>query len=47
MLAADILRSSGRQDLPDLKHLYDGFPDMPLVSISDAQRGPIPDANFA
>jgi glycosyltransferase involved in cell wall biosynthesis len=37
----------GRQDLPDLKHLYDGFPDMPLVSISDAQRGPIPDANFA
>src|SRR3984893_9871894 len=37
----------GRQDLPDLKHLYAGFPDMPLVSISDAQRGPIPDANFA
>ena len=37
----------GRQDLPDLKHLYDGFPDMPLVSISDAQRRPIPNANFA
>ena len=37
----------GRQDLPDLKHLYTGFPDMPLVSISDAQRQPIPDANFA
>ena len=37
----------GRQDLPDLKQLYLGFPDMPLVSISDAQRGPIPDANFA
>jgi hypothetical protein len=36
----------GRQDLPDLKHLYAGFPDMPLVSISDAQRGPIPNANF-
>lgn len=36
----------GRQDLPDLKHLYAGFPEMPLVSISDAQRAPIPDANF-
>jgi glycosyltransferase involved in cell wall biosynthesis len=37
----------GRQDLPDLKHLYVGFPDMPLVSVSHAQRVPIPDANFA
>ena len=36
----------GRQDLPDLKHLYAGFPDMPLVSISNAQRAPMPDANF-
>ena len=37
----------GRQDLPDLKQLYRGFPDMPLVSISDAQRLPITSANFA
>jgi glycosyltransferase involved in cell wall biosynthesis len=36
----------GRQDLPDLVHLYRGFPDMPLVSISNAQRLPVPDANF-
>jgi glycosyltransferase involved in cell wall biosynthesis len=36
----------GRQDLPDLKVLYDGFPEMPLVSISEAQRKPIPNANF-
>ena len=36
----------GRQDLPDLKHLYAGFPEMPLVSISNAQRAPIPNANF-
>jgi glycosyltransferase involved in cell wall biosynthesis len=36
----------GRQDMPDLKHLYSGFPDMPLVSISNAQRKPIPDANY-
>ena len=37
----------GRQDLPDLRVLYFGFPEMPLVSISDAQRQPIPSANFA
>jgi glycosyltransferase involved in cell wall biosynthesis len=37
----------GRQDLPDLLPLYLGFDDMPLVSISDAQRRPVPDANFA
>jgi glycosyltransferase involved in cell wall biosynthesis len=37
----------GRQDLPDLKPLYAGFPGMPLVSISNAQRLPITDANFA
>jgi len=36
----------GRQDLPDLKVLYEGFPDMPLVSISEAQRKPIANANF-
>jgi glycosyltransferase involved in cell wall biosynthesis len=36
----------GRQDLPDLQQLYAGFPDMPLVSISNAQRVPIKDANF-
>jgi glycosyltransferase involved in cell wall biosynthesis len=40
----------GRQDLPDLKHLYAGFPDMPLVSISIAQRAPltsVPGVTFA
>jgi glycosyltransferase involved in cell wall biosynthesis len=36
----------GRQDLHDLKPLYVGFSDMPLVSISNAQRTPIPNANF-
>jgi glycosyltransferase involved in cell wall biosynthesis len=36
----------GRQDLPDLKPLCLGFSDMPLVSISNAQRKPIPNANF-
>ncbi len=35
----------GRQDLPDLKPLYIGFSDMPLVSISNDQRRPIANAN--
>ena len=37
----------GRQDLPDLLPLYLGFDDMPLVSISNDQRRPVPNANFA
>ena len=36
----------GRQDSPDLKVLYAGFAEMPLVSISNHQRKPIANANF-
>src|SRR5262249_24427525 len=36
----------GRLDLPDLQPLYDEFRDMPVISISDAQRGPLPQANW-
>ena len=36
----------GRQDLPDLKPLYLGFSEMPLVSISNDQRRPVANANF-
>ncbi len=36
----------GRLDLPDLAPLYRQFHDMPLVSISDAQRRPIPSAQW-
>jgi glycosyltransferase involved in cell wall biosynthesis len=36
----------GRQDLFEMLEFYTTFPDMPLVSISDAQRAPIPAANF-
>ncbi|HVV81668.1 MAG TPA: glycosyltransferase family 4 protein [Kofleriaceae bacterium] len=32
----------GRLDLPDLYAVYRAFPDMPVVSISDAQRAPLP-----
>jgi glycosyltransferase involved in cell wall biosynthesis len=37
----------GRQDLPDIKPIFLGFEDMPLVSISGAQRNPVANANFA
>ena len=36
----------GRQDLPDLKPLYIGFGEMPLVSTSNDQRRPVATANF-
>jgi glycosyltransferase involved in cell wall biosynthesis len=36
----------GRQDLPDLHGFYFGFSEMPLVSISEVQRQPLPHANF-
>jgi glycosyltransferase involved in cell wall biosynthesis len=36
----------GRQDLVDHLPLYLRFPEMPLVSISDAQRLPLPRGNF-
>ena len=37
----------GRQDLPDIKPIFLGFDEMPLVSISSAQRCPVASANFA
>jgi glycosyltransferase involved in cell wall biosynthesis len=36
----------GRLDLPQLQPLYQEFADVPLVSISDAQRRPLPRANW-
>ncbi|MHB8878848.1 MAG: glycosyltransferase family 4 protein [Myxococcaceae bacterium] len=36
----------GRLDLPDLQPLYREYDDMPLVSISDAQRAPLPFARW-
>ena len=36
----------GRLDLPELGPLYAEFADAPLVSISDAQRAPLPRANW-
>jgi glycosyltransferase involved in cell wall biosynthesis len=36
----------GRLDVPDLVPLYREFRDIPLISISDAQREPLPWANW-
>ncbi len=36
----------GRLDIPELKPLYQKFTDMPVISISNAQRRPLPMANW-
>jgi glycosyltransferase involved in cell wall biosynthesis len=36
----------GRQDLPELPGIYRAFPHMPLVSISNHQRLPVPPVNW-
>ncbi|HHM06026.1 MAG TPA: glycosyltransferase family 4 protein [Gammaproteobacteria bacterium] len=36
----------GRLDLPDLQAVYAEFHDQPVVSISDAQRAPLPQAQW-
>jgi glycosyltransferase involved in cell wall biosynthesis len=44
--AARVTTLHGRLDIPDLAPLYRTFADEPLVSISDAQREPLPWANW-
>ncbi len=36
----------GRLDLAELQPVFDTFPNAPVVSISDAQRRPLPQANY-
>jgi glycosyltransferase involved in cell wall biosynthesis len=36
----------GRMDLPEFADVYRLFPQVPLVSISDSQRKPLPDLNW-
>jgi glycosyltransferase involved in cell wall biosynthesis len=43
---ANLTTLHGRLDLPDLVPLYRAFPEMPLVSISDSQRTPLPWVNW-
>ena len=37
----------GRLDLPELSPVFEAFPDVPVVSISDSQRVPLPQAHYA
>ena len=37
----------GRLDLPELQPVFGAFPEVPVISISDAQRRPLPQAHFA
>jgi len=43
---AHVTTLHGRLDLPELVPLYKEFNDIPVVSISDAQREPLPDADW-
>ncbi len=43
---AHVTTLHGRLDMPDLRPLYQEFADVPLVSISDAQRRPLPWVNW-
>ena len=36
----------GRLDMPELQPLYGLYGDIPVVSISDSQRAPLPQANY-
>ena len=36
----------GRLDLPEHQPVFTTFPDTPVISISDSQRRPVPQANF-
>src|SRR5690606_10565735 len=36
----------GRLDLPGLPLVFGEFPEMPLISISDTQRAPLPEGNW-
>lgn len=43
---AQVTTLHGRLDIPDLMPLYREFSDMPVISISQAQRGPLSWANW-
>lgn len=45
--AAAVTTLHGRLDLPELAPLYRQYTDMPVVSISNSQRDPLPHANYA
>jgi glycosyltransferase involved in cell wall biosynthesis len=43
---AHVTTLHGRLDMPEIKPLYAEFPDVPVTSVSDAQRAPLPRAGW-
>lgn len=43
---ASVTTLHGRLDIPELQCIYDEYREIPVVSISDAQRRPLPQANW-
>ncbi len=41
-----VTTAHGRLDLPEVRRVYAQFPEQRLISISDAQRAPLPDADW-
>jgi glycosyltransferase involved in cell wall biosynthesis len=46
LATASVTTLHGRLDLPELRPLYRLYGDIPVVSISNSQRVPLPEANF-
>ena len=46
LAAPHVTTLHGRLDIPELEPLYREFMDVPVVSISNAQRSPLPDAGW-
>jgi glycosyltransferase involved in cell wall biosynthesis len=46
LAVAQVTTLHGRLDLPELVPLYAEYSDMPVISISDAQRTPLPNARW-
>jgi glycosyltransferase involved in cell wall biosynthesis len=46
LITPSVTTLHGRLDIPELSALYREFSDLPMVSISDAQRMPLPEARW-
>lgn len=46
LTTAHVTTLHGRLDLPEIVSLYREFTDIPVISISDAQRAPLPEAGW-
>jgi glycosyltransferase involved in cell wall biosynthesis len=47
LFTAHVTTLHGKLTIPELQLIYDKFPDQPVISISNHQRRPLPQANWA